>query len=459
MLTQRLVWGGGTITSLVMSYLAWAQVENQLARWSFGIIFGLLFVASMVMFPWGQNDDGSARRLANLAVRGNKNATIGVGDGATLSGVIQHAGKGDIIAVTVTAADARQISIDTGRNELSRDTKAITMPDARAAVEQTLNERFGELTDSLIEHINERDATLFNRFADPRFLGPLGVAHRSYAELGSEELRTTLSRLLTDLAEQPAGERWEIFLRQAVEVTRVLTKEHVNSLAVKLIIQLTLAVPYDTDQLITALDTLLSPYYERIATSNWDYQYMSSTGVCQDGQLGAFATEIYQSLYEKYRNSMYPALRTTDLEDKFLSQDGPYNEESERLLLAYAESEDDVVVTDKGTLLSVEGARFRVAPDRVAKVLDAAKVAEGHLTEAEKELRAMVLARTISLDDFKKRIAELGPELAALLDTLQKTGALHFPMQPVGFVLAQHEIHSRAPQLAGLVDEIFDDQS
>jgi hypothetical protein len=117
------------------------------------------------------------------------------------------------------------------------------------------------------------------------------------------------------------------------------------------------------------------------------------------------------------------------------------------------------VTTDKGTLLSVEGARFRVAPDRVVKVLDAAKVAEGHLTEAEKELRAMVLARTISLDDFKKRIAELRPKLAALLDTLQRTGALHFPMQPVGFVLAQHEIQSRAPQLAGLVDEIFDDQS
>ena len=47
MLAQRLLWGGGTITSLVMSYLAWAQVEDQLAKWSFGIIFGLLLVASI----------------------------------------------------------------------------------------------------------------------------------------------------------------------------------------------------------------------------------------------------------------------------------------------------------------------------------------------------------------------------------------------------------------------------
>jgi hypothetical protein len=458
MLGRLARWLGASVVVEVTTWLAWLQVEDRVPQWSLYAVLGGVGFCALLALPLGENDDGSTRRLLNTVARGRKNAAIGVGDGATLSGVIQHTGKGDIIAVTVTAADATQISNDTGRNELSRDTKAITMPDAKAAVEQTLNRRFSELTDTLIEHINGRDARLFNRFADPRFLGPLGVAHRSYAELGSEELRTTLSRLLTDLAGQTAGSRREIFLRQAVEVTRILTIEHVNSLAVKLILQLTLTVPYDTDMLITALDTLLSPYYGRIATSNWDYQYMSSTGVCQDGQLGAFATEAYQFLYEKYRNSMYPALRTADLEDKFLSEDGPYNEESERLLLMYAEKEDDVVVNDKGTHVSVEGARFRVAPDRATKILDTAKVEERHLTDAEKELRRMVLARTISLDDFKKRITELRPALAALIDTLQKTRALQFPMQPVGFVLAQHEIQSRAPQLAGLVDEIFDDQ-
>lgn len=457
MLGRLSKWLGASAIAEITTWLAWLQVADRLPHWSLYAVMGGVGLCAVLALPLGENEDGSTRRLISK-VSGRNNSNVVSGDQSPVSGNVIVAGKRHTVVV-VTPAEARQISNDTGRNELRRDTKAITMPDAKAAVEQTLSQRFGELTDSLIEHINERDAKLFNRFADPRFLGPLGVAHRSYAELGSEELRTTLSRLLTDLAEQPAGERREVFLRQAVEVTRILTKEHINSLAVKLITQLTISVPYETDQLITALDTLLSPYYERIATSNWDYQYMSSTGVCQDGQLGAFTTEIYQFLYEKYRNSMYPALRSADLKSKFLSQDGPYNEESERLLLAYAESEDDVVATDKGTLLSVEGARFRVAPDRVVKVLEAAKVAEGHLTEAEKELRAMVLARTISLDDFKQRIAELRPKLAALLDTLQRTGALHFPMQPVGFVLAQHEIQSRAPQLAGLVDEIFDDQS
>jgi hypothetical protein len=457
MLGRLARWLGEWAVVGLTAWLGWEQVKDHLAPWSLYAVLGGVGVCALLALPLGENEDGTTFRLISK-VRSRNNSSVVSGDQSPITSNVTVTGRRHTVVV-VTPAEARQISNDTGRNELMRDTKAITMPDARAAVDETLNERFGELTDTLIEHINERDTKFFNRFADPRFLGPLGVAHRSYAELGSEELRTTLSRLLTDLAGQPAGSRREIFLRQAIEVTRVLTIEHVNSLTVKLFLQLTLTVPYNTDMLITALDTLLSPYYRRIATSNWDYQYMSSTGVCQDGQLGAFATEIYQFVYEKYRNSMYPALRTADLEDKFLSEDGPYNEESERLLLAYAESEDDVVVTDKGTLLSVEGARFRVAPDRAAKILATTRDAEQHLTEAEKELRAIVLARTISLDDFRKRIAVLRPELAALLDTLQRTGALHFPMQPVGFVLAQHEVQSRAPQLAGLVDEIFDDQS
>ncbi|SON59279.1 hypothetical protein MSIMFI_00762 [Mycobacterium simulans] len=441
----------------VATWLAWEQVANRLPQWSLYAVLGGVAILALITLPLGVNDDGSTFRIISK-VSGRNNSSVISGDQSPVSGNVIVAGKRHTVVV-VTAAEARQISNDTGRNELMRDTKAITMPDARAAVDETLNERFGELTDMLIDRINVKDAHLFNRFADPRYIAPLGSAHRTYAETGSKQLGETLSGLLAELAAQPVGSRREIFPRQAVEVTRVLTIEHVNSLAVKLFItDFMFAEPYDTDMLIHALDTLLSPYYGRIPTSRWDYQYMSSTGVCEDGQFGAWAREPYQALYKKYRNSMYPALRTADLKGKFLSEDGPYNEESERLLLIFAESEDDVRVTDRGTLISQEGARFRVAPDRVAKVLGTTHDAEKYMTEAEKELRAIVLARTISLDDFKKRISESKPALATLLDTIQKTGALHFPMQPVGFVLAQHEMNSRAPQLATLIDKIFDDE-
>ena len=456
MLGRLAKWLGTSAVVGVTTWLAWLQVADRLPHWSLYAVLGGVGICALLALPLGENEDGTVRRV--ISVRSRSNSSVVSGDQSPVSGNVIVAGRRHTVFV-VTPAEARQISNDTGRNELLRETTSITMPDARAVVDQTLNERFGELTDMLIGRINERDTALFARFADPRFIGPLGTAHRTYAEIGSKELGETLSGLLADLAAQPVGSRREIFLRQAIEVTRVLTIEHVNSLPVKLLITgFTLREPYDTDMLIRALDTLLSPYYGRVPTSRWDYQYMSSTGVCQDGQLGAWAPMPYQALYEKYRNSLYPALGYADLKDNLLRKDNPHLDESERLLLMFAESEDDVRVTDEGTLLSLEGARFRIAQDRVERILNSTNDAEQHLSEPEKELRAMVLARTISFDDFKRRIYELRPELAALLDTVERTGALQFPMQPVGFVLAQHEIRSRAPQLAALVDALFEDE-
>jgi hypothetical protein len=425
------------------------------------VIGAVFLIASVAMFPWGRNDDGSPKSLGrsiSTRVRGRSNASLASGgDNSPNTGNVVTTGKGNVVLV-VTAADARQISNDTGRSQLLPETRSITMPDAKTVVEQTLNRRFGELTDMLLDRINDRDTGLFTRFADPRFLGPLGTAHRAYAETGSEQLGATLSEMLADLAAQSVGSRREIFLRQAIEVTRVLTIEHINSLAVKLFIAVfTLGEPYDTDMLIRSLDTLLSPYYGRLPTSRFDYQYMSSTGVCESGQLGSFAGKPYQVLYEKYRNSMYPALTYADLEDNLLSEQNPNIAQNQELLWFFADSEDGVQVEGQVTRVAKDAARFRVAQDCAIKILDAQRVPEQHLTEPEKELRAMVLARTLTLDQFKNRISELKPKLTALLDTVERTGALEFPMQPVGFVLAQHAIRSRTTQLAAQIDALYDD--
>jgi hypothetical protein len=459
MAEERLKWAGQSLAYGLVAFLAWKQVVggHPLPQWSMWAVLGAVAFVSILQFPYTKNEDGSPRRLIKLLVRGRSNASLVSGDQSTVTGNVVTTGKGNVVIV-VTPADARQISNDTGRSELLPETRPITMPDARAVVEQTLNRRVGELTDMLLNRINESDPGLFARFADPRFLGPLGTAHRAYAEMGNEELGATLSEMLSDLAAQPVGSRREIFLRQAIEVTRILTIEHINSLAVKVFISyITFGDPYDTDMLIRSLDTLLSPYYGRIPTSRFDYQYMSSTGVCESGQLGSFASGPYQVLYEKYRNSMYPALRYADLKENLLREDNPHRAENEQLLVVYVESEDDVVISDQRANVPIDAARFRVAQDHVATILSSRAGAEQQLTEPEKELRAMVLARTLSLDQFKTRIAELRPELAALLDTVERTGALEFPIQPVGFVLTQHETRSRTPQLAAQIDVLYDD--
>jgi hypothetical protein len=73
MLTQRLSWGGTAIISALGAYLAWAQVANDLAKWSIYLIAALLLIASVLAFPCGRNDDGSPRRLLNVRVRGRNN--------------------------------------------------------------------------------------------------------------------------------------------------------------------------------------------------------------------------------------------------------------------------------------------------------------------------------------------------------------------------------------------------
>ena len=71
--------------------------------------------------------------------------------------------------------------------------------------------------------------------------------------------------------------------------------------------------------------------------------------------------------------------------------------------------------------------------------------------------RNMALQRTLTVEQFKEKVVEVKAELADFLNLIQITGALNFHLHPVGFILAQHEIRSRAPQLAALKDAAFDD--
>ncbi len=101
------------------------------------MIGGLLFIASMIMLPWGQNDDGSPRRLIDVNVRGRNNATNISGERSPQiyshgRGAIQaHTDSGTINIVEVTASEARQISIDAGRSVLLPEINAIGLPEAQ----------------------------------------------------------------------------------------------------------------------------------------------------------------------------------------------------------------------------------------------------------------------------------------------------------------------------------------
>ena len=218
MLTQRLSWGGTAIISALGAYLAWAQVANDLAKWSIYLIAALLLIASVLAFPCGRNDDGSPRRLLNVRVRGRNNPTFVSGDGSMNTTTVLSTGKGpvsvNVDGLQVTLTELRQLSLDASRAEV--------LPAARAVASETviaeIDRHSDVMTDKVLDRINETNPGLFVRWDDPRFLAVLTSAQRSYAETGDEDLADVLASLVVGLAALPIRSRREIILRQAVDL-------------------------------------------------------------------------------------------------------------------------------------------------------------------------------------------------------------------------------------------------
>lgn len=350
----------------------------------------------------------------------------------------------------VTEERAREIS-----ETVSRET---VLREGRAVAEAVINERVEHLTNLIFDLIKRVDANLFNRFEDPRFLAALTSAQRGYAETGDADLAEELASLVVGLASQPVRSRREIFMRQAIEVAKQLTTEHVNALSVQtLLTSFKLGEPYfEPEWLIKALNTLLRPYYGRIPDSPLDYQYMSSMGACYTDQLRAFASGPYHILHSRYKNAMYSSLVTADIQD-LIDPENPDSVAFQKLLGYHAASEEDVKQVDGKPHVTVTGARFRVAPEAADRVLsDDRQVGGLSLTTAEAALRALVHPRMLTVDQFKDKVVETKPELAEFLDSVHSSGLLNYHLLPVGLVLAQHEIKARAPQLAAVIDNAID---
>ena len=238
-----------------------------------------------------------------------------------------------------------------------------------------------------------------------------------------------------------------------------LTSAHLKALAVNLYLtRFSFNEPLDTETLVRWLDTQFRPYYGGLPTSPLDYSYMSSTGAgsYMDG-LQDLGRGPYQILHSRYPNSMYPAFTFAEMRETLLSDDNENADENVNLLAVLSDSPDAVEQTEQGTRIKTESVRFRVAPDLVSTILTNNHNAEQQLTERQKQLRTMVRQRSLNVDQFKEKVAELQAELAEFLNHVESTGALNFQLHPVGIILARHEIDTRAPQLAAQIESHFDE--
>ncbi|MCV7185425.1 LPO_1073/Vpar_1526 family protein [Mycolicibacterium murale] len=437
-----------------MTYLTYVAVEGQLARTVFFVIFGLAFLASIVMLPWGQNEDGSAKRLSSFIIRGSRSATLVTGDKSTSTGVVVASGKSVVnqTGLQITMSELRQQTLDVSR--------AVVLPEAQTiaseAVRAELDRRLGGFIDKVLREFNETDPVLFNQWDKPRFKAAFISAQNSVLETGDEDLADLQSKLLTALAQQPKiRSRREIFLRQAIDIAPRLSTEHVNALAVQaFFISFEWAEPWDYDWIINALHTFLHPYFGRVPTSSLDYQYMSSTGVCQTGQLGSYSGGPYKVIYDRYPNAMYRAFTNSELEH--LLNDKMENPDLKAyldLLEPYAPHSAHIIKTPIGEAAPVDELQFRLRTEYVATILTQNDRAGKQLPPKQGVMRDLIRQKTITIDDFRSRIADRSTDLATLMNTFEQTGALNFSLQPVGYVIAQHEIGKKNPHIASIMDQ------
>jgi hypothetical protein len=78
-----------------------------------------------------------------------------------------------------------------------------------------------------------------------------------------------------------------------------------------------------------------------------------------------------------------------------------------------------------------------------------------NINQTERSLREFALARSISSDHFKTKIAQNYPDLAAFFDTVQSTNALDLELSPIGIMLAKYEVEKHWPEDAARIDQSF----
>ena len=332
--------------------------------------------------------------------------------------------------------------------EIGKGAARTVLMESWPFAEKLIDQRIHEILESIIRKMQEKDESLLNRFRDPRFLGPLVSIERSYAETGDPELGGILSGLLADLAGEPIRSRREIVLRESIECAPKLTTQHLNALTVILrLTRFTHKLVVDPADLIRLLDSELRPYFRAIPTDSFDYSYMGAT---QAGtHVPAIGHTVYSQIFTAHRNAMYPPFEINEIAQLYAGPSieqitSDMNEIAHMMELPYALSQ-----------MGIE--KLKLKSDLVTKILSPNPNVVKSLTEAETKFREFLRGKSINEQQFTDLIRDQSPELAEFFDLIERTGALHFQLSPVGIMLARHEMENRSPETAAQVDTMFED--
>lgn len=331
----------------------------------------------------------------------------------------------------VTEERAREIALELWQNNAPRlASEANSTYDGRAI----------KMTTEVITKTVEIDPDLLERFKDPRAQVALLKAQEAYGETGDDELGDILAGLVVALVAEPTRTRQEIVVREAIECAPRLTAQHLNALVViVLLTRMSYRNAPDVDTLINALDDELQPYYDAVPTESFEYTYMGATAAGLF--LPGLGHNVYNKIFTAHPNAMYPGFAPDELPEEWTPNQEAGAELGAMLWAQRAEP--------------IENIRVKLRPEAAETVLRADQNAQPPLTEMQQKLRDFVKERSIGEEEFVARLREKKPGLAAFLDTVTSTMALHFQPSAVGLMLARHAVAVRSTRTAVEMDKMF----
>ena len=430
MLAQRFLWGGTTITTLILGFLTYTQVEGQLARWAFGIVLGLLFIASMIMFPWGGDNDGSARRISDIQPRGRRHATLVSDDAGPPTGNIQNTGDGN---VTVTSGlTVAQIS----------ELKKHLDDQVAGQVEVFVERRMDAYAQDVAKYTGEANAQamamgrhLITEFVErmaeraPQNISSLGTADMQNAILNAqtsaavtndEDLAGTLVDILVDKSAAEPRSFKGVVLSEALLVAGKLTPDQINLLTALLIVERTIVHSNNTvESVLARLDSRCQPLYGKLPATKATLQYMVYTGVGSVVQTFPDSLSVPKSIADTYDAVFTNGFAADDLPDglkqlsgRLPTVDRRISGEADRLRFAFASSQTLNTYRDEG------------------------KLNEPYLSNIE-AMQTLISQGKVGGEKVMEIAHEETPALADFLSSLDSIDASTFELSSVGIAIGQ----------------------
>lgn len=309
-------------------------------------------------------------------------------------------------------------------------------------------DRAREMSREVITSLISENPDNLERLGEARSQVPLLKAQQSYGETGNADTVPHLANLVAQLIASPTQSYTEMISRRCIDCLTNMTSSHLNLITVMTKLQRRWFPNTATVEMLTeGLRSMLGPYIGKIPTEGIEYSYINSLGIVDENVISRFASAFtaggvnqfspYYMLRVSNPNAMYGGFHIDDLPDLAKTLD------PSRYFM-WDNTNPDV------KYLNPEFSKKWLVLDRNYSTPPRDRPSD----PAEIALVTFCENKAISAEQLKTRIRSLDPQLADLLDTLEKFDATAITLNPVGLMLVAQEETIRAN---GIKSDLFAD--